>query len=178
MANCTSERSRAAEGAGDCGAAGAGPASTSDPATARAARMSRMYVFRITTLDKPRLEYSTRSREVARARQGLQLGDGRLRGKAAQVGSGPEQDPIGGRQAFGRAQDGGDRLGALDPFRPSVGQPQPQHESPRERRVPQQVEARPAPHAVQAQAAETLQARDAGVEPADVATLEMQAEGE
>src|SRR6266850_5114457 len=192
MVNRTSDRS-VAGGTGPCGAASTTRAAPANRGSARADRNAsslpaagygqavgtfEMDVRRIAMPDEPRGQYSTRLREVTRARQRLELGERRFGGQAAQIGGGPDQDPIGGRQTPGRAQERDDRLGGLEPRRSSVGDAQTQAEVLRKRGVLEQVEAGAAPDAVQAQAGKTLQARDTGVEPADVASLEMEAEGE
>src|SRR5206468_6792677 len=153
MVNRISDRSAAGgAGLGEAAArAGTGSRNGNGPRRDRSARTFPMDVRRIATPDKPHEEYRTRSREVARARQGLELGEGGSRWESAQVGGGPEQDPLRGRESPGRAQDGDDRFGGLDPLRPPVHQAQPQAQRLRERRVLQQVEAGAAPNAVQAQ---------------------------
>src|SRR5436309_5202331 len=180
MVNRISDRSAAGgAGLGETAArAGTGSRNGNGPRRDRSARTFPMNVRRIATPDKPHPEYSTRSREVARARQGLELGEGGSRWESAQVGSGPEQDPLRGRESPGRAQDGDDRFGGLDPLRPPVHQAQPQAQRLRERRVLQQVEPGAPPYAVQAQTGETLQPRDAGIQSADVGSVEVQAQGD
>src|SRR5882762_9537852 len=172
MVKRTSDRS-AAGGTGPCGAgpanndsvrtdrnAGSQPARGYGPAVGK----SEIDVRRNAMPDEPRGQYSTRLREVTRARQGLELGERRFCGQAAQIGGGPEQDPIGGRQPHGRAQERDDRVGRLEALRSSVDDAQTQAEFPGKWRILEQVEAGAAADAVQAQAGKTLQARDARIQ--------------
>src|SRR2546428_8747735 len=150
MVNRISDRSAAGgPGLGGAAATAGTPAMNGNgPTRNRSRRTFPMDVRRIATPDEPRQEYSTRSREVACARQGLELGEGTFAWKSAQVGGGAEHDPIRRREAPGRAQDGDDRFGGLDPPRPSVHQAQTQAGRLREWRVLQQVEAGAAPDPV------------------------------
>src|SRR5436309_10926280 len=158
MVNRTSDRSEGAALATACGvAAVAGPAGRNVPRTARSAdAFFPKDVTRIATSVAPRFEYSTRSGQVTDARQGLQLGEGRLRGESFQVRGRPEQDPITGRETSGRAQDGHDRFRRLDPLGPSVRKTKPQHEPLLERDLLQQLVAGGAPNAVAAQPGQAM----------------------
>src|SRR2546428_13948074 len=60
------------------------------PTRNRILRTFPMDVRRIATPDEPHQEYSTRSREVARAPRGLELGAGACAGEPARAGGGPD----------------------------------------------------------------------------------------
>src|SRR3989442_13736058 len=108
MVNRISDRSAAGgAGLGEAAArAGTGSRNGNGPRRDRSARTFPMDVRRIATPDKPHPEYSTRSREVARARQGLELGEGGSLCEPAQVGAGPEKDPPRARESPGGVQTG------------------------------------------------------------------------